>query len=74
MTRQILFAGAMALALCLPASAAALVTLDSPANGSVLTTSQPTFTGTAEAGSTVKIYLNGASTPAFTTTADANGN
>jgi len=25
-------------------------------------------------GSTVKIYLNGASTPAFTTTADANGN
>ena len=32
------------------------------------------LTGTAEAGSTVKIYLNGASTPAFTTTANAGGN
>jgi hypothetical protein len=32
------------------------------------------LTGTAEAGSTVKIYLNGSSSPAFTTTADGSGN
>ena len=45
-----LLAGAMLLALCLPASALAAptVTLDSPPSGSVLTTtSQPAFSGTA---------------------------
>jgi hypothetical protein len=37
-------------------------------------TASQALSGTAEAGSTVKIYLNGAGTPAFTTTADALGN
>ena len=47
-------AGAMLLVLCVPASALAdpTVTLDSPASGSVLTTSQPTFSGTGSTGLT----------------------
>jgi D-aminopeptidase len=32
------------------------------------------LTGTADAGDTVNVYLNGAVTPAFTTAADASGN
>src|SRR6185437_13782618 len=37
-------------------------------------TAAQTLTGTAEAGSTIKIFLNGSNTAAFTTTADGLGN
>ena len=36
-------------------------------------TAAQTLTGSAETNSTVKVYLNGAATPAFTTTADGSG-
>jgi methionine-rich copper-binding protein CopC len=45
-----LLAGAVLLALCLPATALAAVSLDSPPPGSVVATSQPTFSGTATPG------------------------
>jgi len=43
-----------------------------PANDTTTSDTTPTFTGTAPAGSTVTIFLNGQ--PVGTTTADANGN
>ncbi len=36
-------------------------------------TSSQTLTGTAEAGSAIRVYLNGAAAPAFTTAADTSG-
>ncbi|WP_224240615.1 adventurous gliding motility protein AgmC [Hyalangium gracile] len=44
----------------------------SPANGSTISDSTPTYTGTAEPGSTVTVYVDG--NPVGTTTADASGN
>ncbi|MBM7119394.1 adventurous gliding motility protein AgmC [Archangium primigenium] len=44
-----------------------------PANGSYVTTVRPVITGTAEANSTVTVYIDGAAQPT-TVTADASGN
>ena len=47
-------------------------TVDAPAEGSYVTTVRPVITGTAEAGTTVKVYIDGVEVG--TTTADASGN
>nr|WP_279389055.1 Ig-like domain-containing protein [Hymenobacter gummosus] len=52
-----------------PTAAPVLLT---PANGAGLTTPAPTYAGTAPAGSTVTLYVDGSSTGS--TTADAGGN
>ncbi|WP_434386353.1 adventurous gliding motility protein AgmC [Melittangium boletus] len=44
-----------------------------PANGSYVTTVRPVISGTAEANSTVTVYIDGAAQPT-TVTADASGN
>ncbi|MDF1564849.1 MAG: Ig-like domain-containing protein [Deltaproteobacteria bacterium] len=51
--------------------APAVPTIDSPADGAIVATNTPTFTGTAEAGSAVTIRVDGVI--ACTTTADAAG-
>ncbi|WP_224243423.1 adventurous gliding motility protein AgmC [Hyalangium gracile] len=43
-----------------------------PANGSITSDTTPTYTGTAEAGSTVTVFVDG--NPVGTTTANASGN
>ncbi|MBI3194290.1 MAG: DUF11 domain-containing protein, partial [Ignavibacteriae bacterium] len=43
-----------------------------PANGSTITTSRPVFTGTAEANSKVRIYLDGVLTDSTTTNGSGN--
>ncbi|GAA4035174.1 hypothetical protein GCM10022409_19720 [Hymenobacter glaciei] len=53
-----------------PVTAAPVVT--APANGSLLNTTTPNYAGTAVAGSTVTVYVDG--TSIGTTTADASGN
>ena len=47
-------------------------TLTAPANGSIVATATPTYSGTATASSTVRLYVDGSSTP-FTTTATSGG-
>jgi len=47
-------------------------TVDAPAEGAYVTTVRPVITGTAEAGTTVKVYIDGVEVG--TTTADASGN
>ncbi|GAB3867418.1 hypothetical protein GCM10028824_09770 [Hymenobacter segetis] len=46
--------------------------LTAPANGSTVATATPTYSGTATAGSTVRLYVDGSST-ALTTTATSGG-
>ncbi|UOQ53600.1 Ig-like domain-containing protein [Hymenobacter cellulosivorans] len=53
-----------------PVTAAPVVT--TPANGALLNTSTPTYTGTAPANSTVAVYVD--TNPIGTTTANASGN
>lgn len=48
--------------------------ISAPANGQHTKQVKPGFAGKAEAGSTVKAYLDGAGSPAFTVTADGSGN
>ncbi|MBF9141101.1 putative Ig domain-containing protein [Hymenobacter properus] len=58
-----------------PVTAAPVVT--APANGSLTNNSQPTYSGTAPAGSTVTVYVgpaSGAASAIGTTTATASGN
>ncbi|MFD2720486.1 Ig-like domain-containing protein [Hymenobacter monticola] len=55
-----------------PVTAAPVVLV--PANGALLNTSTPTYSGTAPANSTVRVYVDGNVAPVGTTTADAAGN
>ncbi|MFZ5441866.1 MAG: Ig-like domain-containing protein, partial [Myxococcota bacterium] len=52
--------------------ASGVPTLTSPANGSITNDTTPTLTGTAAAGATVTVFIDGASVG--TTTADGSGN
>ncbi|SEU16517.1 adventurous gliding motility protein AgmC [Stigmatella erecta] len=53
-------------------TAPATPVVTAPANGSILTDTTPTYSGTAEAGTTVTVIVDGV--PAGTTPADASGN
>ncbi len=47
--------------------------IDAPSAGATLADSTPTVSGTAEANSTVKVFVDGSLTPSCTTTATAGG-
>ncbi|SEK36959.1 Ig-like domain (group 3) [Stigmatella aurantiaca] len=53
-------------------AAPAAPAVTAPANGAILTDTTPTYSGTAEAGSTVTVIVDGS--PVGTVTADASGN
>ncbi len=47
--------------------------IGSPATGTTTSDTTPTLTGTAEAGSTVRVFVDGGTTPACTATASSTG-
>ncbi len=47
--------------------------ITAPANGGLVNTGRPTFSGTAEAGSIVAVFVDGSAAPAGTATATAGG-